>query len=207
MWPRLLTRVPRRVERTVLFGGVHKEHAEFFEIYQPAARQVLDSAVRLHIADLPGRCRGRLRVPRHGPATVTGRCGGIWGRRGSVGPCHCPGRRARPAVDPLAPNVDRGDRGQGGPVYRTGAPANRGIVAYTTPSALRMALERRLQIRSDETGIGLDRLRRRVPLECPAGVHCCPPGGRRAGQSGMAASVMNSLARWPSGSTVSNRSG
>jgi Nucleotidyl transferase AbiEii toxin, Type IV TA system len=38
-------------------------------------------------------------------------------------------------------------------------------MTYETPSALRMALERRLQTRSDETGIGLDRLRRRVLLE------------------------------------------
>lgn len=36
---------------------------------------------------------------------------------------------------------------------------------YETPSALRMALERRLQARSDESGVGLDRLRRRVLLE------------------------------------------
>ena len=38
-------------------------------------------------------------------------------------------------------------------------------MTYKTPAALRMALERRLLARSEETGIGLDRLRRRVLLE------------------------------------------
>ncbi|HEY0637423.1 MAG TPA: nucleotidyl transferase AbiEii/AbiGii toxin family protein [Pseudonocardiaceae bacterium] len=36
---------------------------------------------------------------------------------------------------------------------------------YTTPAALRTALEHRLRRRSEETGIGLNRLRRRVLLE------------------------------------------
>ena len=38
-------------------------------------------------------------------------------------------------------------------------------MSYRTPQALRMALERRLLARSDATGVGLDRLRRRVLLE------------------------------------------
>jgi hypothetical protein len=38
-------------------------------------------------------------------------------------------------------------------------------MTYATPAALRMALERRLLDRSEKTGIGLDRLRRRVLLE------------------------------------------
>jgi len=38
-------------------------------------------------------------------------------------------------------------------------------VTYDTPQALRMALEQRLLLRSTETGIGLDRLRRRVLFE------------------------------------------
>ncbi|MGI8408014.1 MAG: nucleotidyl transferase AbiEii/AbiGii toxin family protein [Actinomycetota bacterium] len=38
-------------------------------------------------------------------------------------------------------------------------------MTYDTPQALRMALEHRLLTRSEETGIGLDRLRRRVVFE------------------------------------------
>jgi hypothetical protein len=38
-------------------------------------------------------------------------------------------------------------------------------MTYDTPQALRMALEHRLLVRSEETGIGLDRLRRRVLFE------------------------------------------
>lgn len=38
-------------------------------------------------------------------------------------------------------------------------------MTYATPQALRMALEQRLLTRSNETGVGLDRLRRRVVFE------------------------------------------
>jgi len=38
-------------------------------------------------------------------------------------------------------------------------------VTYSTPAALRMALEDRLLARSEETGVSLDRLRRRVVFE------------------------------------------
>lgn len=38
-------------------------------------------------------------------------------------------------------------------------------MTYRTPQALRMALEQRLLSRSNESGVGLDRLRRRVLFE------------------------------------------
>lgn len=50
-------------------------------------------------------------------------------------------------------------------------------MTYETPQALRMALERRLLTRSNETNIGLDRLRRRVLVErILARLHAAEPG-------------------------------
>jgi len=62
-------------------------------------------------------------------------------------------------------------------------------VTYRTPKAMRMALERRLRARSEETGVVLDRLRRRVLLERIVARLAAAEPGRWVLKGGMALEI------------------